>query len=164
MVNIRPFKIDSGAYAGILVKQYLAKMWWIYSLPAVIFIILGVNDIRFLLLALIYVFLVTPMIMAFALTMYGLVHESKYSILRKSVVADADGMEFTFIDNDGNVTEKSRIEWSKIKHIHPTNKYLIFPLKKGRFRFIAIPYTAFEDKFHMTDFLEIAKSSALEIK
>lgn len=157
MIKLQPHNIDSGAYAGILIKLYLKKMWWAYSIPAILLVLMGVGDVRFLLLALIYVFLVTPMIMAFAVTFYGLIKESRYSILRHILQVDEQGCEFVYVDGDGCEMDRDNVKWLDVKHIYPKQKYLIVALKTGRFKFFAIPYTAFADKDEMLMFIDLAK-------
>lgn len=161
MVKLRPYNIDSGIYAGILIKLYLKKAWWAYAIPAIALVIAGVGDMRFMLLALIYVFLVIPMIMAFAFTFYGLIKESRYSILRHRMLADEQGMEFFFIDENGCDIEHHKMLWKYVRHIHPQRENMVLTLKTGRFKFIVIPYTAFSGKNDMLEFIGLAKSNAI---
>ena len=160
----QPHSIDSGTYAGILIRLYLKRMWWAYALPAVCFLLIGARDIRFLLLALIYVFLVTPMVMAFAFTFYGLVKESRYSILRHRIGFDMREIHVIYVDADDCKIGEDKIGWEGVKLIHPTSKHLIVMLSAGQFRFIAIPYTAFTGKDEMLSFINLAKSYNIECR
>ena len=159
--SLSPHSIDSGAYAGILIRLYLKRMWWVYAAPAVLLLLTGAFDIRFLLLAFIYVFLVIPMIMAFAFTFYGLVEESRYSILRHRMDFDERGIQIVYVDDNDCKIGKDNISWERVKQLHPMSKYLVIMLNNGLFRYIAIPYTAFDGKDEMLSFISHAKSCGI---
>ena len=164
MLKTRIHNIDSGAYAAILVRRYLKRVWWAYALPAAVFIGLGAADVRFIFLAVIYLFLVTPMIMGFALTAYGLVAESRYSILRHTLEAGPSGLTFTFVDDNDNATATETVEWGAIGCAQPTSKHIVMPLRHRRFRFIAIPYTAFDSPALLRQFMELLRASNVKVK
>lgn len=163
-MRVGSFSVDSGAYAGVLFRLYLRRMWWIYALPAAALVAAGVADIRFLFLAVIYIFLVIPMVMGFALTAYGLVGESRYSILPKTLDADQAGLHFTFLDEDGAETSRSSVEWSEVSRVSPTRKNLVLCLRRGGFRFIVIPYTAFSGGDGLRLFMELARAAGVRVE
>lgn len=164
MVRTAPFKIDSWTYTSMLVKMYLKGVWYLYALPFVIFVIVGFWDIRFLILAAIYVFLAMPMIMAFAIIFYGLNEESRYSILKHCIVAESNGVNVVHINEDESIGEKEFIPWNRFSAIHPTSEYLILQLNSKKYSFVAVPYSSFDSKDDLIAFMNLSKEAKILIK
>ena len=138
-------------------------MWYLYAFHAIALIIAAIciTDIRFIFLSLIYVFLISPMLFCLSLINYGLTKESRYSILRSRKIIDERGIEFIFIDDEGNDTSKDLLEWERIKSIIGSQDNLIVILKNSRLRFIAIPYDSFHNKEELTLFIEMARNAKI---
>ena len=164
-MRLRPHNITSGKYFSILVRRYIKQTWWAYALPAIalIGVSLCLNDVRFVFLTLIYVFLVCPMVVFLALFSYGLASEVRYSILRKSITADDDGLEFQFIDDDDAGIDVEIVEWTRLRHISTTNEELLLLLANGKFKFIAIPVSVFDGQAELLQFIGLAKNAGVDI-
>ena len=162
-MNLHPCNISSGKYFGLLFQLYIRRMWYLYAFPAIALIIAAIciTDIRFIFLSLIYVFLISPMLFCLSLINYGLTKESRYSILLSRKIIDERGIEFIFIDDEGNDTSKDLLEWERIKSIMGSQDNLIVILKNSRLRFIAIPYDSFHNKEELTLFIEMARNAKI---
>lgn len=101
------------------------------------------------------------MLFCLSLINYGLTKESRYSILRSRKIIDERGIEFIFIDDEGNDTSKDLLEWERIKSIMGSQDNLIVILKNSRLRFIAIPYDSFHNKEELTLFIEMARNAKI---
>lgn len=166
MLSLPVFCISSSEYSHILVSRYLASVWWAYAIPGLALIGLGFADIRFLFLAAIYIFLVIPAFAAFSLITYGLIPESRLSIIPHRLDIDEEGLTFSFPnqENPESIVQTQRILWSEIARINPTAKRLILCLKNGRLRFIVIPYTAFSSPEQLMQFMDIARHGSVSVE
>lgn len=166
MLSLPVFCISSSEYSRILVGRYLASVWWIYTIPGLAFVGIGFFDIRFLFLAAIYIFLVIPASVAFSLISYGLLPENSLSIMPHRIDVDEERLTFSFHDKDNPeiVVKTQQILWGDIAKINPSAKQLILCLKKARFRFIVIPYTAFSGPEQLKQFLDIARRQSVAVE
>lgn len=89
MQKTSTFSTSSGDYLSVLLMLWLPRYGWTVILPVIAFAIIGVFfDERFLLVALMLVFIVIPMLMSFLYTYYMLTPEARRTVLRKEVIID----------------------------------------------------------------------------
>ena len=159
MLSLQPFRISSGRYYRILVASHMRRCRWLYALPAAALVaaMLWLADVRFLFLLLIYAFIVVPMALTFTLISCGLHPVSRYSLLSKRALASSTGLQFLFLDDDGEVASSATIAWTDVQSITPTAHELILAL--GHSRIIAIPYEAFSSPEQLRDFIACASTS-----
>ena len=103
------------------------------------------------------------MVVFLALFSYGLASEARYSILRKSITANEDGLEFQFIDDDDAGIDVEIVEWTRLRHISTTNEELLLLLANGKFKFIAIPFSVFDGQAELLQFIGLAKNAGVDI-
>lgn len=158
-MQLQPFSITSQRYYHLIVSKYLKRVWWLYALPGVAALAACVclADIRFLFLLLIYIFLILPMLFTFALLSYGLHPVSRYSILMKQAEANDDGLCLSFVNDDGTVYSTAQIKWTEIEKIDITSNELLLVINPRKYRFVAIPYTAFSSPDELRVFMTIAE-------
>lgn len=146
---------------GIWIPRY----GWTVALPLIACAAIGVFiDTRFLLVALMLLFIVVPMVMSFLYTYYMLTPEARRAITRKEIVIDEDNeMKLIYLPpeqptlkepklgeeyNADNIEVKSfvpdpeTIKWKNIKSVKYTTRFVVYILDTPRLQFILIPYAA----------------------
>lgn len=157
MLLLQPFGISSGRYYRILFFIHLRRFWWLYALPAALFLsmLLWLADVRFLFLLLIYGFIVVPMALTFALISCGLHPVGRYSIIKKRAEVSASGLRLCFLDDDGEEVSSATLSWQDVQRIIPTAHELVLSL--GNSRLVVIPYEAFESQEQLKEFMNYAR-------
>lgn len=180
-IHISECRITMGQYLLYTLKEYMRSWWWAYVLPLALCVGLSVVNINFIFAAIILLFLVFTMILFFVVVYYGIVPESRYSTLKKSIQLGDDGIilhlkkpiSVTYEDerneqentNESSdvaeaqeyVIEKVVIKWSQIKRVKGTDECLLFVLFKPRYSFLAIPYEAFNGETQLKDALSLIR-------
>ncbi|MCM1522428.1 MAG: hypothetical protein NC039_07230 [Muribaculaceae bacterium] len=152
------FTTTSGQYFSMVLSLWLRRYWWLPFVPVVILGALGISldDWRFILVALMLVFIIIPMGMSFLYTYYLLTPEARRSIRPKSVEIEP-GVAITLVyepekqpeedKNDGPkpapLPERERIEREKIKEVKFTSSNIVYILDTPRLQFIMVPYSVF---------------------
>lgn len=89
MTTTQPFTTSSGDYLSVLLSLWIPRYGWTIILPIAICAAVGfVYDPRFLLIALMLLFIVVPMLMSFLYTYYMLTPEARRAVIRKQVEID----------------------------------------------------------------------------
>ena len=101
-------------------------------------------DVRFLLVALMVVFIMIPMALLLVYINHGLDPVNRYNIIRKSLTADADRLTMA-INEEYGLKNNSRHRIS--------SHCLLLNLRTARHRFIAIPISSFSDERQLRSFL-----------
>lgn len=170
----RPFITTSGDYFATVMKFWLRSRGWIILLPVIFFLALGLMlaDERWILVALMVVFIIFPMVMSMIYTSYMFTPEARRAVLPKRViitpgkslrleyVSNIEIDQEHHIDNElpqsGNPDEKltpteehdeklpppETIPWSEIIGESSTSTHKIYRLK-GRLQFILIPWSSY---------------------
>ncbi|MEG0700466.1 MAG: hypothetical protein RR442_02920 [Muribaculaceae bacterium] len=138
------FKIASGEYARILFRIFANKWWWVFAIVVIGIFSLSVLNINFIYVALMVMFIIIPMIMSFLYIVYGLVPESRLSILAKSAIINCDELELHFEDENGNLVKVEHILLESFSRYVPQKKWLLLFYKGSNYRFFIIPYDAFK--------------------
>lgn len=89
MTTTQAFSTTSGDYLSVLMHLWLPRYGWTLLLPILLCTAVGfIFDERFLLIALMFVFIVVPMLMSFLYTYYMLTPEARRAVIRKRVEID----------------------------------------------------------------------------
>lgn len=135
---------------SILRRLYLGRRWWIMALPVVVCLALIAVDTRFayvaLIVAMAMVMLAMPLWYYFALT-----QESRWSILDKTVVATDEGLQLDFVNDK---MKSHLITWQEMESTTAVSECLVIRLKKNKYTFLAIPFSAFDDKEELRELVK----------
>jgi len=161
-----PFRTTSGDYFAVLLSEWLPRYGWTLFIPILATAGFGClrHDERWLIVALMLVFIVAPMVMSFLYTYYMLAPEARRAVLYKRVEI-AHGRYLRLIyehpaaadneqgkDTPQNLTENrcdyaplppaETIAWSDVSHIRRTSRFQVYFLRGERMQFILIPHSA----------------------
>ena len=150
-----PFNISGGKFSKILIMWHLRKWWWTYALPVALCLGLALGDVRFLLVALMMIFIMTPMAIFFVYANYGLDKVNRYNVMQKTLAADPAGITLTIDPKYGLKNPVVTIPWHDISNRQVKSKCLLLNLQGVRHRFIAIPFTAFANKESLQSLITI---------
>lgn len=160
-IHIGENNITIGRYVRYAMSAYMLKWWWAYAVPLLMCIGLSVININFLFVAIVLLFLVFTMILFIVVIYYGLVAESRYSILSKEIDFCNEGIflrlkkpimnareddEKECCQEAGNEIAEEKIPWDKIEVMKAKDECLLLMFKSPKFSFLAIPYTAFDNE------------------
>lgn len=168
------FRTTSGDYFAVLLSEWLPRYGWTLFIPILATAGFGClrHDERWLLVALMLVFIVAPMVMSFLYTYYMLAPEARRAVLCKRVeIAAGRYLKLVYEQpdkdesgecetqtqtHDGNSTQKRAedndayaplppaeiIEWSDVVRIRRTSRFMVYFLRGERMQFILIPHSA----------------------
>lgn len=153
-IELQEFSIPQGTFARILLLRHLRRSWWIYAMPVTACAALAFLDVRFLLVALMMVFIMIPMALLLVYINHGLDPVNRYNIMRKSLTADADGLTMEINEEYGLKNRNVAFEWNEIDSRHRIISHcLLLDLRTDRHRFIAIPISTFTDERQLRSLL-----------
>ncbi|MCM1075843.1 MAG: hypothetical protein NC411_00605 [Bacteroides sp.] len=174
-----PFVTTSGDYLSVLLSLWLPRYGWLVILPIAAFAACGVMfDVRFLLVALMLLFIVVPMLMSFLYTYYMLAPEARRAVIRKEVeISEGEFLKLTYLgpeekdeaaqrnskrmllpiaeekDDDPlpplPVPAPEKIGWDDVIATRSTSRFMVYIIKGPRLNFILIPHSAFMRKIQV---------------
>ena len=110
--------------------MFLADNWlWMLAPVAVCGILAVWVDVRFVIVAMMVLFLVLPMVLALLYFYYGLSPEARWSIMEKSVTLNEEGMTLDFVDER---MKKHVIRWDDVRYIIEKDDVVTLMLAGGR--------------------------------
>jgi len=116
---------------------FLADNWLWLVLPVAICGVLAVwIDVRFVIVALMALFVVLPMILALLYFYYGFSPEARWSIMEKSVDVSSEGLTLTFTDER---MKKHVIPAGDVLDIIEKDDALLLMLKGRRYTCLMLP-------------------------
>lgn len=120
-----------------LCLMFLADNWLWMVAPVALCAVLAVwIDVRFVIVALMVLFVILPMILALLYFYYGFSPEARWSIMEKTAILDADGITLNFIDER---MKTHVIPWSDVRTIIEKDDALLLMLKGRRYTCLMIP-------------------------
>ena len=123
-------KVTAGAYMRHLSAMFLADNWLWMVLPLAVCAVLAIwVDVRFIIVALMVLFIVLPMVLALLYFYYGFSPEAQWSIKEKRVDISDDGLTLTFIDER---MKKHVIPWDNVRYIIEKDDVWMLMLSSGR--------------------------------
>ena len=110
--------------------MFLADNWlWMLAPVAVCGILAVWVDVRFVIVAMMVLFLVLPMVLALLYFYYGLSPEARWSIMEKTVTLNEEGMTLDFVDER---MKKHVIRWDDVRYIIEKDDVVTLMLAGGR--------------------------------
>jgi len=117
--------------------MFLADNWLWMVLPIAICAILAFFvDVRFIIVAMMILFIVMPMVLALLYFYYGFSPEARWSIMEKTLTIGNEGITLTFTDER---MKKHAIGWDDVLHIIEKDNVLLFMLKGKRYTCLMLP-------------------------
>ena len=136
-MTIENCSVSSGTYMRHLCAMFLADNWLWMVAPVAICALLAVwIDVRFLIVALMVLFIVLPMVLALLFFYYGLSPEARWSIMEKSMTIDSTGMTLSFLDER---MKTHVIGWDDVRDIIEKKDALLLMLKGRRYTCLMLP-------------------------
>ena len=159
MVKLKDFSVSNSKYCYLLMREYFLVNWWIYCIPLIACILAGLFDFRFILVALMIMFILIPMALYFVYVTYGLLPENRYSIMKKNAIVNEKGIELHLSEEYVKNTNKHIfISWTTIEKIKITNHFMLIFFKTGKFRFLVVPTESFYKIDDFKVFVDLAVS------
>ncbi len=117
--------------------MFLADNWLWMVLPIAICAILAFFvDVRFIIVAMMILFIVMPMVLALLYFYYGFSPEARWSTMEKTLTIGNEGITLTFTDER---MKKHAIGWDDVLHIIEKDNVLLFMLKGKRYTCLMLP-------------------------
>ena len=128
---------SSGTYMRLLCAMFLADNWLWMVAPVAICALLAVwIDVRFVIVAMMVLFIVLPMVLALLYFYYGLSPEARWSIMEKQIVIDGMGMALIFSDQR---MKAHVIAWHDVRGIIEKDDVLLLMLNGKRYTCLMLP-------------------------
>ena len=157
MIKLKEFGISSGKWCYLLMREYFIVNWWLYCIPLVACIVAGFFDFRFILVALMLLFLLIPVALYFVYVTYGLLPENRYSIMKKYATIDEKGVELHVSEEHAkNNSRVIAISWGSIDKIKISRDFVLIFYKSGKFRFLVVPNDSFYKLDDFKAFVDLA--------
>jgi len=136
-IVIHDFAVTSGHYMRRICALFIADNWLWMLLPLAICGILAIwIDVRFVIVAMMVLFVAMPMILALLYFYYGLAPAARWSIMAKSARIDTSGITLTFADPR---MQQHTIPWDGVRHIIEKQGDVLLMLRSGRYVCLLIP-------------------------
>ena len=125
-----------------LCAMFLADNWLWMVLPIAICAILAFFvDVRFIIVAMMVLFIILPMVLALLYFYYGLSPEARWSIMEKKLTIGNEGITLTFTDER---MKKHVILQDDVRDIIEKDDALLLMLKGKRYTCMMLPASAID--------------------
>ena len=129
-MTIENVSVPSGLYMRRLCLLFIADYWLWLVLPVALCAILAIwVDVRFVIVAMMVLFIILPMVLALLYFYYGLSPEARWSIMDKIVTLDDRGITLDFTDER---MKKHVIRWDDVHSIIEKDDAVMLMLTGGR--------------------------------
>lgn len=129
-MTIDNVSVPSGLYMRRLCLLFIADYWLWLVLPVALCAILALwVDVRFVIVAMMVLFIILPMVLALLYFYYGLSPEARWSIMDKIVTLDDRGITLDFT---GERMKKHVIRWDDVHSIIEKDDAVMLMLTGGR--------------------------------
>ena len=134
MIRTEVFAIAPSATAAVLARRWLGRRWLFFILPVVACLIIGLTDWRWVLVALMTVFVLWPMALFFVWTDTALRPEAVRASQPHCLQFDESGFSIFYEQRDGysNIPPE-QYEWSKVTGCEDSGRYMTLGLRDGGF-------------------------------
>ena len=123
-------RVSSGQYMRHLFTMFLADYWLWMAMPLAVCAILAIwIDVRFIIVAMMVLFIIMPMVLALLYFYYGFSPEARWSIMEKTVTLDENGITLDFTDER---MKKHAIRWDDVHCIIEKDDAVMLMLRGGR--------------------------------
>jgi len=129
-MTIPSASVTAGCYMRHLCLMFLADNWLWMVLPVAVCGVLAIGvDVRFVIVAMMVLFIVLPMVLALLYFYYGFSPEARWSIMEKSVTVGEAGLTLDFTDER---MKKHAIAADDVRYIIEKDDVVILMLNTGR--------------------------------
>ena len=129
--------VTAGCYMKKLCGLFFADNWlWMLAPVAVCAVLAVWIDVRFVILALMVLFIVLPMILSLLYFYYGFSPEARWSIMEKQADVAPDGLTLSFTDER---MKKHAIRWDDVRYIIEKDDVVMLMLKGRRYTCLMFP-------------------------
>lgn len=129
-MTIENVSIPPGMYMRQLCAMFVADNWLWLVLPVALCAVLSIwIDVRFIIVAMMVLFIVLPMVLALLYFYYGLSPEARWSVMDKDMVITRDGITLNFADNR---MKTHVIPRGDVRYIIDKDDVVMLMLKGGR--------------------------------
>ena len=129
-MTIENVSVPSGLYMRRLCLLFIADYWLWLVLPVALCAVLALwVDVRFVIVAMMVLFIILPMVLALLYFYYGLSPEARWSIMDKIVTLDDRGITLDFTDER---MKKHVICWDDVHSIIEKDDAVMLMLTGGR--------------------------------
>lgn len=136
-MRIENCSVTAGAYMRHLCYTFLADNWLWMVLPVAVCGVLAYwIDVRFVIVALMVLFVVMPMILTLLYFYYGLSPEARWSIMEKTATLGNEDLTLQFTDER---MKTHAIRWDDVSHIIEKEDVVMLMLKGRRYRCFMFP-------------------------
>lgn len=136
-MTIEKNSVTSGSYMKQLCFMFLSDYWFWMILPvAVCGMLAYFIDVRFVIVALMVLFIVLPMVLSLLYFYYGLSPEARWSIMEKTADIDDKGITLNFTDER---MKKHVIPWDDVRSIIEKDDVLLLMLRGKRYTCLMLP-------------------------
>ena len=130
-------QVSSSTYMRHLCAMFLADNWlWMVAPVAICALIAVWIDVRFVIVAMMVLFIVLPMVLALLYFYYGLSPEARWSIMEKSATVDGQSITLHFTDER---MKTHVIQWGDVRTIIEKDDALLLMLKSKRYTCLMLP-------------------------
>ena len=137
MMTIENCSVTAGTYMRHLCMMFLADNWlWMVAPVAVCAVLAVWIDVRFVIVALMVLFVVMPMLLALLYFYYGFSPEARWSIMEKSATVDGQSITLHFTDER---MKTHVIQWGDVRTIIEKDDALLLMLKGKRYTCLMLP-------------------------
>ena len=132
--------VTAGTYMRHLSLMFLADNWLWMVLPVAVCAVLAVwFDVRFVIVALMVLFVALPMVLALLYFYYGFSPEARWSIMEKNAAIDERGIKLTFTDER---MKTHVIAADDVREIVEKEEVWMLMLKGARYTCLMLPASA----------------------
>ena len=129
--------VTAGSYMRELCLLFLADNWLWLVLPVAVCAVLAIwVDVRFVIVAMMVLFIVLPMVLALLYFYYGLSQEARWSIMDKAVTIDDNAITLSFTDER---MKTHVIPWDNVRHIIEKDDVVMVMLDGKRYTCLMLP-------------------------
>ena len=129
--------VSPGCYMRHLSLMFLADNWLWMCLPVAVCAVLAVwIDVRFVIVALMTLFVALPMVLALLYFYYGFSPLARWSIMEKKAAIDDQGITLTFTDER---MKTHVISWDDVRDIIEKDDALLLMLNGKRYTCLMLP-------------------------
>lgn len=144
MITTNYFKISSATYVRHCFLVWAEKWWWTLALPIAVFVIMGVSDARYFIVAFALTLVVYPGILALLYFNYALRPYAAYALLSRRLIFSVDGIYIDYEPSEEHfVPSNTQIPIDMISKIEDEGATMIIVLKTSKYDCIIVPEESF---------------------
>lgn len=136
------FTVRPGVYARHLLAIFIERWWWMFVIPMAALLLLGMTDVRWLIVALMLLLVVSPGVLLLVYFNYALTPDTARRVLpQRVIVNDSEGfvIEYAQPDDFGHRHPDEHISADRILRIDDAGSMIVLRLKSSPYSIIILP-------------------------